>query len=60
MSKASEVEASIDVDEAAKKRGWSREWPDHGDETDDTGGAGHIIPVTRVSDVMVGAVNLIL
>ena len=30
------------MDEAAKKRGWSREWPDHGDETDDTGGAGHI------------------
>ena len=28
MSKASEVEASIDVEEAAKKRGWGRRWPD--------------------------------
>ena len=33
LSKASEVEASMDVDEAARKRGWSRGWPDHRDQT---------------------------
>ena len=37
LSKASEVEASIDVDEAAKKRSWSKRWPDHGDERDVAG-----------------------
>ena len=34
LSKASEVDASIDVDEAAKKRGWGRALPGNGEETD--------------------------